>query len=683
MSKKISITYALLLGVSLPSLAFAQNAKGNSETIIITAPRPSLPSQNEVKGSSANNDGAYDAASVLDNSAGVAVIKNGTQTGIIQLRGLSQDRVKVVVDGVEINPACPNHMDPPLHYVEPHQIEQIAIIAGVTSVVNGGDSIGGTVIVNTKAPKFSNSGTSEFGGNLFGKYIGANNGYEGSADLSLGLENAAFSIATAKQYGEDIKYKGGKASDTGFEIRSSKIEGALKFSSQIIGLQLGTKNSRNVGTPSLAMDMAIDDATNAILSFSGDYSIGKISARIFENDINHVMDNYTNRTYTPLASRMRAPATSRDYGFAIGNELKALGSILRFGIDGHQNLFNVYSQNISTNMKSDLFKDSKRNRLGIYGEMDRKISEKLRIVFGARYENIKSESGNIENIMMMGLNPAKLAFNALDKTRKDNNWDITTSGRLKLNDNISFELAAAQKTRSPSLVERYIWTPSSTYGAADGRNYIGNVDLNPEISRQISILGDFSFGMLHLKQSVFFNKVDDFIQGVAISAAPDATLKFSNINAELSGAETTISYIISDNLRLDGNVSYVRGKNTTNDDNLYRIAPINGNFALTYQLGNLEIIGETKFAAKQDKVSKYNSEAKSPAWSILNLRGRYNLNDDTRISFGVENLFDKYYYDHLSGLNRVNNVALGGSLAMGVHVPNPGRFGYIGLNYSF
>ena len=380
---------------------------------------------------------------------------------------------------------------------------------------------------------------------------------------------------------------------------------------------------------------------------------------------------------------MRAPATSRDYGFAIGNELKALGSTLRFGIDGHQNLFNVYSQNISTNMKSDLFKDSKRNRLGIYGEMDRKISENLRMVIGARYENIKSESGNIENIMMMGLNPAKLAFNALDKTRKDNNWDITASGRLKLNDNISFELAAAQKTRSPSLVERYIWTPSSTYGAADGRNYIGNVDLKPEISRQISILGDLSFGMLRLKQSVFFNKVDDFIQGVAISAAPDATLKFSNINAKLSGAETTISYIISDNLRLDGNVSYVRGKNTANDDNLYRIAPINVNFALTYQLGKLEIIGETKFAAKQDKVSKYNSEAKSPAWSILNLRGRYNFNDDTRISFGIENLFDKYYYDHLSGLNRVNNVALGGDLAMGVHVPNPGRFGYIGLNYSF
>lgn len=683
MSKNIRIIGALLVGASLPTLAFAQEAKKQSETIFVTAPRPSLPSQNEVDGAKPNNDGAYDAASILDNAAGAAVIKNGTQTGIIQLRGLSQDRVKVVVDGVEINPACPNHMDPPLHYVEPHQIDQIAIIAGVTSVVNGGDSIGGTVIVNTKPPKFSQSGENEFGGNLFGKYVGANNGYEGSAEINLGLETAAFSISTAKQKGEELKFKGGKASDTGFEIRSNKVEGAIKFGPQIIGLQLGLKQSRNVGTPSLAMDMAIDDASSAILSLSGDYPIGKINARIFENDIDHVMDNYSNRIYTPAASRMRAPATSRDYGFALGNEAKVFGGMLRIGIDGHQNIFNVYSQNISNNMKSDLFKNSKRNRIGIYTEFDHMIGQNLRTVLGARYENIESNSGNIENIMMAGLNPARLAFNALDKKKIDKNWDITASGRYKVNDILSLELAAAQKTRSPSLVERYIWTPSATYGAADGRNYIGNVDLKPEVSHQISLLGDVSIGLLRIKQSVFFNKVDDFIQGVAISAAPDATLKFANINAELSGAETTISYIISDNLRLDGNISYVRGKNTSSDENLYRIAPLNGNFALTYDLGKVELIGEAKFAAKQNKVSKYNNEAQSPAWSILNLRGRYNLNDETRITFGVENVFDKYYYDHLSGFNRVNNAALGGDLAMGVHVPNPGRFGYIGVNYSF
>ena len=112
---------------------------------------------------------------------------------------------------------------------------------------------------------------------------------------------------------------------------------------------------------------------------------------------------------------------------------------------------------------------------------------------------------------------------------------------------------------------------------------------------------------LRIKQSVFYNKVDDFIQGVAMTAAPDAILKFSNVNAELSGAETTISYILSDNLRLDGNISYVQGKNTSSNDNLYRIAPLNGNFALTYELGKFELIGEVKFAAKQDKVSKYNS----------------------------------------------------------------------------
>lgn len=681
---KISIISALLLGASLPTLAVAQDAKKGSETIIITAPRPQLPSQNEVKGTNINNDGAYDAASILDNAPGAAVIKNGTQTGIIQLRGLSQDRVKVVVDGVEINPACPNHMDPPLHYVEPHQIAQIAIIAGVTSVVNGGDSIGGTVIVNTKAPKFSKSGKDEIGGNLFGKYIGANEGYEGSASLNLGLENAAFSVSTAKQHGDNLKYKGGSASNTGFDMRSHKIEGALKLGPQVFGLELGLRESRNVGTAPLGMDMVIDNSSNAILSMKGDYSFGKVNARAFVNDIDHVMDNYTMRSYTAAASKMKAPAKSHDTGFAIGNEMNALGGTLRFGLDGHQNIFNVTGENITTHAFGQTFVNSKRTRLGAYGELDRNYGDNLRGVLGVRFENVESNTDNIAIVMMpMMQNAAKNAFNALNKKRTDKNWDVTASGRYKINDNLSLELAAAQKTRSPSLVERYIWNPSSTYGAADGRNYLGNVDLKPEVSHQISLLGDVSIGLLRIKQSVFYNKVDDFIQGVAMTAAPDAILKFSNVNAELSGAETTISYILSDNLRLDGNISYVQGKNTSSNDNLYRIAPLNGNFALTYELGKFELIGEAKFAAKQDKVSKYNSEAQSPAWSILNLRGRYNLNEETRVTFGVENVFDKYYYDHLSGLNRVNNAALGGDLAMGVHVPNPGRFGYIGVNYSF
>ena len=72
-----------------------------------------------------------DSATFLQSVPGAAVVRNGPQTGIVQLRGLSGDRVKVSVDGANITPACPNHMDPPLHYAAPTAVEAMTVMAGV------------------------------------------------------------------------------------------------------------------------------------------------------------------------------------------------------------------------------------------------------------------------------------------------------------------------------------------------------------------------------------------------------------------------------------------------------------------------------------------------------------------------------------------------------------------------
>ena len=71
--------------------------------------------------------GATDAASLLKQVPGASVVRNGPLTGLVQLRGLSDDRVRVLVDGLSITPACPFHMDPPLHYAP------MPLVAGSTS----------------------------------------------------------------------------------------------------------------------------------------------------------------------------------------------------------------------------------------------------------------------------------------------------------------------------------------------------------------------------------------------------------------------------------------------------------------------------------------------------------------------------------------------------------------------
>ena len=95
-----------------------------------------------------------DTAGLLEDMPGVAVVRNGAQTGLPQIRGLHADRVKVLVNGMTISPACPNHMDPPLHYLSPNRAAALLVVPGVTPVSLGGDSIAGTVVADSAPPHF-------------------------------------------------------------------------------------------------------------------------------------------------------------------------------------------------------------------------------------------------------------------------------------------------------------------------------------------------------------------------------------------------------------------------------------------------------------------------------------------------------------------------------------------------
>jgi len=50
---------------------------------------------------------------------------------------------------------CPNHMNPPLSCLDPSNIGELQVFAGITPVSVGGDSIGGTIIAETLAPEFA------------------------------------------------------------------------------------------------------------------------------------------------------------------------------------------------------------------------------------------------------------------------------------------------------------------------------------------------------------------------------------------------------------------------------------------------------------------------------------------------------------------------------------------------
>jgi len=159
----------------------------------------------------------------------------------------------------------------------------------------------------------------------------------------------------------------------------------------------------------------------------------------------------------------------------------------------------------------------------------------------------------------------------------------------------------------------------------------------------------------------------------------DATpLIATNVEAELYGADADLTWQVLDRLKLEGTVSYVRGKRRDIADNLYRIAPLNGRLALTWQAQGWSVTGEAVGAARQSKVSATNGETASPGWVAANLWFDVALGKSISLSGGVENLFDRRYADHLAGRNRITASAL----AVGEKLPAPARSLFVRLGFT-
>lgn len=675
----------LALAALFPAAAHAADeAASTLPEVTVTATRDSKPQASyEVDLQSGRASSARDSASMLEGAPGAAVTRNGSQTGIVQLRGLSGDRVNVQVDGMHITPACPNHMDPPMHYITADGMSSLEVIAGIAPVRQGGDSIAGSVIAQSAAPHFGSGDSMELFGKVGASYSGANDGTAVLLRAGTANQRSSITYTGESQAGKNLNFPGGTVKDSGYELVRHDLTLAEKTGNGTLRLDLGRHESRNAGTPALPMDMIKDNADKLALGYNGQYSFGEVEAKIYRHEITHLMDNYSLRN---LSSGMIAPATSNDTGYLINTTLPRGSNTYRIGMEYLSNEFDSYSQSSTLAPASlkDIIRNGKRNRLGVYGEWEANASEQWRTLLGLRSDTVSS---NADAITHLGMAPPPAvtadaaAFNASKRDLTDNNYDVVAQARYRASESSDYEVAVAQKMRSPNLVERYMWTATNaSAGMADGRTYIGNLSLKPEVSSQISVSANWHSEGWQIKPSLFYNRVSDYIQGVAgLYAANPAVLKYSNIEAELYGMDGSWQYRASDDLNLSGTVSYVRGKRTDVEDNLYRLAPLRASINGDYTTGKWTHRAEWLLAASQGNVSVYNAEEESGGYATVNLRTRYQVQQNFNVSAGIENLFDKYYADHLGGINRVP----GGDVAVGQHIPGAGRFGYVAMDYTF
>ncbi|NQY27362.1 MAG: TonB-dependent receptor [Piscirickettsiaceae bacterium] len=635
-----------------------------------------------------------DTGDMIKRLPGANINSNGPLTSISQYRGLFGDRVNVLIDGVRISQAGPNRMDSPLSYLPSSRVADVALYRGIAPVSSGIETIGGTIMANSRKAEFASGQNAEFHGNASTGYADNGDTYYASVMASVATENHRFQIAGSIDRGDDLEFDGGYILPSEHERDTVGINYAFQSMGYELDLDIEHHATGNTGTIALPMDIMFARGENYKIKFSKELANGgKIKARINYQDAEHLMNNYTLRTPGMITRYALTDVESK------GIHLSYVQSGWKVGLDADQAEHNSdISDPTNPMFWTKNFNDIERDRSSIFAEWSGQLNTDWKLESGIRLSRITSDSGTVGSSMAMmmggmGTNTQILIdqFNGADRSQEDNLIDLTAVFTYKINMDLDIEFGLARKERAPSYQERYLWMPmESTSGLADGNNYIGNINLDPETAYQAEFGLDWHTSKAAISPRLFYHHINDYIQGTAsmnmtanmISAMmgnPDP-LQFNNVDAKLYGLDTNWFVAINNDWQLDGTISYVRGERRDTSDNLYRIAPLTARTMLSYVQTTWRVGFEAETVSAQNKVSSENNEKKTSGYAVYSLSGSYQANDSITLSAGVNNLFDREYSNHLGGYNRISNNP---DLTQGDRIPGLGRSFYAGVNVNW
>ena len=681
---KISQALAVILSVTATSVFAEDITKSSIEVITIEAPKLAQSDTALAEG----NLVMPDVADWLKTVPGANINKNGPITGIAQYRGMFGERVAKNIGGQHIVSAGPNAMDAPLTYINPIMVKSVAVYRGIAPVSAGIDTLGGAIKVNLKQAEVDTG--APLGGDLALSYNDINDASTFAGDLNISNENTGVLLYLTDQQGDDYQDGDGNTiSSTQYNKQQYGADLRHQQDGWEIGLTWHHAETDDSGTPALPMD--IDYIESDRYSLDGKLSLNdwQLSWQLGYQDAIHGMDNFSQRVSmnTSMYRYNTTDAKTRNYKFLLSQ-----GDWL-FGLEGYNSDHNADISNPENAMFSIAnFNQVKNQRNSAFVEWT-PSSGKFSHTLGLRLKDNRADAGEVSSSMAM-MNPNIKAlrdeFNNADRDVSDTTFDLALNSEYQWSNALALNYAVAIKQRAPSYQERYLWMPmQATGGLADGKTYVGNINLAVETAYQINTGLSYQQGDFAIAPQFFYQKVDDYIQGapstdmrvkmVASMMGDDSPLTFDNIDATLYGVDMNWHYRLNEHFKLSGIVSYVKGDRDDINDDLYRISPLNTRINLLYQYKNWQSNLAIHAYASQDDVSALNNEQASAGYAVVDWQVDYFVSSGLVVRLGANNLLDKQYSDHLGGVNRAN----GSDIAVGEKVSAMGRNVYLAMDYQF
>jgi iron complex outermembrane receptor protein len=670
-----------------------------------------------------------DSAQTLRDIAGVSFYTGGGFSSLPVINGMNDERNAILLGGAAITPACANHMNPPLSYIDPGAIGRIEVVTNNVPVSIGGDSIGGSIIVTPAEPLFApavplqaNGHAQDFvsSGSVSTFYRSNGNSFSVSGSAAVANDHYSVSYTGAWSKADDYRAGGGQI------IRSTLYEGqnhsgtiAYRNEDQLISARVGYQDIPYQGFVNQWMDMTGNQAETVDLTYKGGFAWGAVEANAYYHNVNHYMNFLADKnggTDATTTSGMPMYTHGQDFGYSIKDEsIVSRVDKLRVGNEFHGQLYNEWWTAVAgmdPMMGPGTFQNinnGTRDRFGNYVEWEHYWTKQWSSLLGVRNDVVYMNTGNVQGYCNASYGPMCDAmtsyvtdannFNAQSHAKTDVNFDVTAIGRYSPDDASTYEAGYTRKTRSPNLYERYAWSTGGMMGMSsamigwfgDGNGYVGNLQLKPEIANTVSTSAgwrDPYRSKWEFKVTPYYSYVQNYIDVDYLYTTMSGTnvLQFANHDAEMYGFNMSGRTILAETLdygvfSLSGNGGYTRGWRVDNGQSLYHMMPLNGKAAVENKIalwtGKFTSAIEIQAAAAKTDVEAVRLEPTTPAYAVLNLRMYYEINN-LRFDAGVENLFDKLYYNPLGGIN-IGNFDYGDNANLHTPVAAMGRTIYLGL----
>lgn len=702
------------LAFSCAVLAFAMPAAAQDTMKLPDMPlagttERKTPLSGETMGSaqlSAKSTSVRDLAVLLKDLPGIDAYGGGGISSLPVMHGLADDRINILTNGMPSAQACSNHMNAPLSYVNVAAVSGVEVLSGLTPVSAGGDSIAGSILVETQTPAFAADdrgmlvkGTAA----AFYQSNGHGNGVSGAATIA----SNKLSASLFGSWTQSDNYEAGDGSEvTSTEFASADVGltlAARNDDGQLLELKVTHQHVPYQAFVNQYMDMTDNDQTAINGRYEGSFDWGKVEARAYWQRIRHAMDKLDDKP-----GEMPMNTKSMSIGGALMAEIDVTQrDTLRLGGEAHHlKLDDWWPPVAGSMMMSPLtywnINNGKRDRLAAYAEWDARWSAAWFTQLGVRGEHVRMTTGDVQPYSYMGMMNAPdanaaSAFNAVSHRRTDTNLDLTAVVRYSPTSGHNYEIGYARKTRSPNLYERYSWGRGSMSSRMIGwfgdlNGYVGDLDLKSETASILMLTArwrDATNDRWQLKATAHVTWVDDYIdadklQDFTSMGMPTgfSQFQFANHDARLYGLDVMGRIVVADTagigrFTLRGSASWLRGERQDTDESLYHMMPLHGLFTLEHKLGTWESAVEIEAVDRKSRVDAVRHESETDGYVLVNLRTAVDVTAGVRVNFAVRNLFDRAYDMPLGG-------AYFAQRAMGSQpVPGAGRSFDTGLTVEF